>query len=169
MRTYLTAFFLACFLLLAKHGTAQIANDKTVLSKPWNAYWIGRANDPGREYGVYYFRKTLDLPAKPNSFIVKVSGDNRYKLYVNRVLVSVGPARGDTYYWNYETIDLAPYLTAGKNSIAAVVWNEAEVRPEAQISLRTAFILQGNSTAEEILNTGNSWKCQQNKAYTPAG
>ena len=167
MRTYLTAFFLACFLLLAKHGSAQIANDKTVLSKPWNAYWIGPANDPGREYGVYYFRKTLDLPAKPNSFIVKVSGDNRYKLYVNRVLVSVGPARGDTYYWNYETIDLAPYLTAGKNSIAAVVWNEAEVRPEAQISLRTAFILQGNSTAEEILNTGNSWKCQQNKAYTP--
>jgi alpha-L-rhamnosidase len=166
-RTFLIAVFFACFLLITKQGSAQIANDKTVLSKPWNAYWIGPPNDPGREYGVYYFRKSIDLPAKPNSFIVKVSGDNRYKLYVNRVLVSVGPARGDTYYWNYETIDLAPYLIAGKNTIAAIVWNEAEVRPEAQISLRTAFILQGNSVNEEILSTNNTWKCLQNKAYTP--
>jgi len=166
MKTFLAAAFFSCFLLFATQGSAQIANDKTVLSKLWNAFWIAPPNDPGREYGVYYFRKSVDLPAKPNGFIVKVSADNRYKLYVNGTLVSVGPARGDTYYWNYETIDLAPYLTAGKNSIAAIVWNEAEVRPEAQISLRTAFILQGNSANEEILNTGTSWKCIQNKAYT---
>jgi len=43
---------------------------------------------------------------------VHLSADNRYKLYVNSVLVSCGPARGDLYYWNYETVDLAPYLNA---------------------------------------------------------
>jgi alpha-L-rhamnosidase len=103
--------------------------------------------------------------AKPDSFIVHVSADNRYKLYVNGTLVSLGPARGDTYYWNYENVDLAPYLTAGKNSIAAIVWNEGESRPEAQISLRTAFILQGSSAGAEILNTNDSWKCLEDKAY----
>ena len=76
------------------------------------------------------------LDAKPASFLVKVSADNRYKLYVNGMLVSAGPARGDTYYWNYETVDLAPYLMAGKNVVGAIVWNDAEYRPEAQISLR---------------------------------
>ncbi len=157
---------LACFALLPSIASrAQIANDHTVLSAPWNAYWIAPPKDPGREYGVYYYRKTLDFNVKPFAFIVKVSADNRYKLYVNGTLVSVGPARGDTYYWNYETIDLAPYLTAGKNSIAAIVWNEAESRPEAQISLRTAFILQGNTSNEELLNTNNAWKCFQNKGY----
>jgi alpha-L-rhamnosidase len=85
---------------------------------------------------------------------------------VNGNLVSVGPARGDTYYWNYETVDLAPYLVAGKNVVTAIVWNEAAFRPEAQISLRTAFILQGKTAAENVLNTDESWKCYQDKAYT---
>ncbi len=167
MKLFFTAILCGGILLLSQPMNAQIANDKTVLSKPWNAYWIAPPNDPGREYGVYYFRKSIDLTAKPNSFLVKVSGDNRYKLYVNGSLVSVGPARGDTYYWNFETVDLAPYLVAGRNGIAAIVWNEAESRPEAQISLRTAFILQGNTAAEEILNTDRSWKCFQNKGYSP--
>ena len=167
MRSFFHALLFVVTLLFATRADSQIANDHTVLSKPWNAYWIAPANDPGREYGVYYFRKSISLAVKPISFIVKVSADNRYKLYVNGTLVSVGPARGDTYYWNYETIDLAPYLNAGKNSIAAVVWNDAESRPEAQISLRTAFILQGNTTNEEILNTDETWKCLQDKAYAP--
>jgi hypothetical protein len=166
MRSYLTAILFACALLLVKTSYSQTSGE-TILSKPWNAYWITAPNDPGRAYGVYYFRKSIDLVAKPTTFIVKVSADNRYKLYVNGTLVSVGPARGDTYYWNYETVDLAPYLTTGKNSITAIVWNEAEYRPEAQISLRTGFILQGNMLNEEILNTNNTWKCVQNKAYQP--
>jgi hypothetical protein len=166
MRVFLTTTLLISSLLLSLPGSGQ-SSDHTTLPKLWNAYWIAQANDPGREYGVYYFRKSINLVARPAAFIVNVSADNRYKLYVNGTLVSAGPARGDTYYWNYETIDLAPWLTTGKNSIAAIVWNEAESRPEAQISLRTAFILQGNTASEEILNSNNSWKCLQNRAYTP--
>ncbi len=166
MKTFFRLMFTAFALLSSITCQAQLADDHTVLSKPWNAYWIAPPNDPGREYGVYYFRKTISLAAKPSTFTVKVSADNRYKLYVNGALVSLGPARGDTYYWNYETVNLAPYLIAGKNSIAAIVWNEAESRPEAQISVRTAFILQGNTAAEEILNTDNTWKCFQNKGYS---
>ena len=166
MRSFFTAVLIA-FGLLLNHGAYAQTSDQTVLSKQWSAYWIAATNDAGRQYGVYYFRKSIELAAKPSGFMVKVSADNRYKLYVNGTLVSVGPARGDTYYWNYETIDLAPYLTAGKNIVTAIVWNEAEYRPEAQISLRTGFILQGNTTTEEILNTNNTWKCIQNKAYQP--
>jgi len=166
MRSFLTAILLACSLLLVKSVYPQTA-DHPILSKPWNAYWIASPDGSGREYGVYYFRKNIVLDAKPASFVVKVSADNRYKLYVNGALISVGPARGDTYYWNYETVDLAPYLTTGKNTIVAIVWNEAEYRPEAQISLHTGFILQGNTATEEILNSNNTWKCCHNKAYAP--
>jgi alpha-L-rhamnosidase len=167
MRSFFQVLLFAVTSLFAIPANAQIVNDHTVLSKPWNAYWIAPPSDPGREYGVYYFHKNIVLAVKPASFRVKVSADNRYKLYVNGTLVSVGPARGDTYYWNYETIDLAPNLNAGENSITAIVWNEAESRPEAQISLRTAFILQGNTATEEILNTDDTWKCMQDKGYTP--
>ncbi len=72
---------------------------------------------------------------------------------------------GDLAHWNYETVDLAPFLRAGKNTIAALVYNEADVRPEAQDTLRTAFVLQGETAAEEILNTNDTWKCVRDEAY----
>jgi len=135
--------------------------------RPWNAQWIAPVNDNGTEYGVYNFRKNIDLKEKPSLFNIQVSADNRYKLYVNGKIVSMGPARCDTYFWNFETVDIAPFLVAGKNSITALVWNEAQYRPEAQISVRTAFILQGKSEAEEILNTNETWKCICDKGYQP--
>jgi alpha-L-rhamnosidase len=136
-------------------------------NRPWHAQWIAAPHDDGTEYGVYYFRKSIDLYTKPASFIIHVSADNRYKLYINGTLVSLGPLRGDTYYWNYETVDIAPYLVAGKNTVAALVWNEAQFRPAAQITTRTGFIVQGNSPAEDILNTDNSWKVIRDNGHQP--
>lgn len=153
-------------LFYIQSGHSQSKAAETV-NRPWNTNWIAAPNDDGAGYGVYYFRKSINLAAKPVSFIIHVSADNRYKLYVNGTLVSLGPARGDTYYWNYETVDLAPYLTAGKNVVSALVFNEARFRPEAQISVRTAFIIQGNSSNEEILNTNNTWKCMRDAGHQP--
>src|SRR5690606_5654664 len=65
------------------------------------------------------------------------------------------------------SVDLAPQLKQGKNIIAAKVWNEAEWRPEAQISLQTGFILQGAGKQEEIINTDTSWTCIRDDSYTP--
>jgi len=134
----------------------------------WKARWVSVPGEPANVFGVYHFRKTFDLNAAPSSFVVHVSADNRYKLYVNGTEVSLGPARGDIYNWNFETVDIAPYLTAGKNVLAAVVWNYAELKPVAQMSFnQTGFILQGNTEAEHIVNTDASWRCLVNTSYTP--
>lgn len=138
-----------------------------LLNKPWTAKWIFMPGIDGKAYGVYHFRKSLELSAKPEAFLVHVSADNRYKLYVNGTLVVWGPARGDVHHWNFESIDLAPYLKAGTNQLAAQVWNYGAYAPMAQQSRQTAFILQGNSTAEELANTNASWKVVQNQAYQP--
>lgn len=159
------ALLIVC-LLIIKTGNSQTVSP-SLLRGHWNASWITVPDEPTKDYGVYHFRKNIQLNAKPASFIVHVSADNRYKLYVNQTLVSLGPARGDTYYWNYETVDLAPYLKAGNNSIAALVWNEGDYRPEAQISIRTAFIMQGNTANEEGINTNKTWKGIRDKAYRP--
>jgi len=165
MRTFTKlTILLLCFIV--SNLSAQNINPN-LLSKQWKAQWVTVPNEPNNGYGVYHFRKSVDLPTKPARFVIHVSADNRYKLYVNDKLVSMGPARGDTYYWNYETIDIAPYLEAGKNTVAALVWNDGDTRPEAQISERTAFILQGETEKEEILNTNNTWKGIRNKAYAP--
>ncbi|RYY55613.1 MAG: alpha-rhamnosidase [Chitinophagaceae bacterium] len=141
--------------------------DRTQGEANWNAQWIAAADDDGRGYGVYYFRKDISLDTRPASFPVYVTADNRYKLFVNGRQVSLGPARGDLTHWNYETVDLAASLVAGKNNITAVVWNEANSVPEAQISFRTGFILQGATVKEQQLNSNKSWKCIRDKGHLP--
>jgi len=159
------SFFAVIFLLLCvlNTGQAQVAAPQ----RSWNARWIAASNDDGTQYGVYYFRKTITLDNRPGSFTVHLSADNQYKLYVNDSLVAAGPARGDLGNWYYETIDLAPYLKTGENIIAAMVYNEAQFRPEAQVTLRTAFILQGDTRTEEILNTDKTWKCTRDAGFMP--
>lgn len=133
----------------------------------WNASWISCPDAPQREYGVYHFRKSVNLVNVPSRFIIHVTADNRYRLFVNNIAVGSGPARGDLYNWYYETIDIAPQLVNGNNTIAAVVWNMGVHAPVAQVSNQTAFLLQGDTKKEEIFNTNETWKVIQNKSYTP--
>lgn len=162
----LVKFILVVFYFVASLN-AQAQNDDAILRKQWKAAWIKVPETSDNGYGVYLFRKSIDITAVPSSFIIHVSADNRYKLFVNGKLVSLGPARGDINHWNYETVDIAPYMRTGKNIIASQVWNEGEWRAEAQISLRTGFILQGATDAENIVNTNNSWKCIKDSSYQP--
>lgn len=141
--------------------------EPSILQKQWKAFWVTVPGEQPTVYGIYLFRKSFDLSSKPASFVIHVSADNRYKLFVNEKLVSLGPARGDISHWNFETVDIAPYLQTGQNIVAAQVWNEGEWRPEAQISLRTGFIIQGAAGADQILNTNNTWKCIRDSSYNP--
>lgn len=173
MKTHLfSLLLLLCCLSLSAQirlkGVNQSDINPALLEGRWKAHWISVPNEPSNSYGVYHFRKSFSLENVPSRFIVHVSADNRYKLFVNGVPVSLGPSRGDIYNWSYETVDLAPWLHSGKNVLAAVVWNFADQKPIAQISFnQTGFIMQGNSPAEEVINTDNSWLCVKNSAYSP--
>ena len=94
MRKAICACLLAC--------TALSAANPDLLTRPWSAHWISVAKTSPFDYGVYHFRRTFDLPSPPSAFLIHVTADNRYKLYVNGELVSLGPAHGDLYHWRYE-------------------------------------------------------------------
>jgi len=131
------------------------------------ANWIAPAKIPGDSFTVFHARRSFVLQNVPARFLVHVSADNRYRLYVNGVQVSSGPQRSDVTHWRYETIDLAPRLHAGRNVIAAIVWNWGAARPVAQHSHRTGFLVQGNSAIEAAANTGPGWKLLVDSAYAP--
>lgn len=138
-----------------------------LLTDKWDAYWITHPTAPLYDYGVFHFRKSFQLKTLPDEFIIHISADNRYRLFVNGAPVCHGPARGDFSEWFFETIDIAPFLQSGENIIAAMVWNAGEDRPKAQISDKLAFIIQGNAEVEAIVNTGQGWKVMKNQAYSP--
>lgn len=161
-----SAITLIVWLSLSFTVKSQVT-ESAYVRQPWAAKWISVPGKNPTGYGVYYFRKNLDLNVVPKTFPVYVSGDNRYKLFVNEKLVSLGPARGDIQHWNYETVDLVPFLHTGKNIISAQVWNEGENRAEGQISFRTAFIMQGVTDEAQVVNTNETWKCIQDDGYQP--
>lgn len=136
-------------------------------TRAWKARWIAPGGADPHAYGVYYFRHSFDLSSVPAHFVVHASGDSRYRLFVNGKSVATGPARGDLRQWRYETVDLAPHLIAGKNTLAAVVWNETPHAAVCQWSVRTAFLLQaGDDAHESLVNTGPVWCSWRDPAYT---
>lgn len=169
--------FLSCLLLLAVTANSQenglnanitTADGREILRHTWAASWVKHPAASPLEYGVFLFRRKFELTSIPAQFIIYISADNRYKLYVNGQYITNGPSRGDLLNWNYETIDIAPYLKPGENLIAAEVVNFGTNRPLAQHTFQTAFLLQSKDSLYTSLNTGNTgWKVMQNTAWSP--
>src|SRR6185295_17723227 len=165
-RAWTAAIGLGILALLGGRTEAQFEPPR-VFGGAVAASWIAPPDTPGDAYGVFHFRRTLDLPTRPEHFTVHVSADNRYRLFVNGEQVSSGPQRSDLMHWRYETVDLGPHLRAGKNVLAALVWNWGKERPAAQFSRHSAFLVQGDTEREAIANTGPGWKVLRNTGYEP--
>jgi hypothetical protein len=152
---------LALLLMFAVNDTAQLAPEARV--GLWRAQWITASKSPQRDAVVLQFRKVLEVAQVPQRFVVHVSADNQFVLNVNQREIGRGPARSDLAHWRYETYDLAPFLHAGRNEIAAMVWSLG-ISTAAQMGDRTAFLLQGDTAAESAVDTNNSWEAAENKS-----
>ena len=172
--------FHSCFRLLGNSTLILIAgvwiglgsadaqeSSAPVARQHWSAQWISHPTAPLREPITLHFKKAFNLTAAPAHFIVHVSADNRFVLYLNGQRVGDGPARGDLNHWRYETFDLAPMLKAGTNTLAATVWNFGVYAPVAQFTDRTAFLVQGDTDAEKAANTNDSWMVEVEAGQVP--
>jgi hypothetical protein len=167
MRFVLSLFVLVLSSVSVRAATSLFPLNPALESSEWKAVWIACPNAPDRDPGVFYFRKRFILKSVPTHFWIHVSADNRFILHVNGLYAGEGPARGDTLHWRFETIDLGPYLRKGNNTLAAVVWNFGTMSPLAQMSSRTAFLLQGDTAEEKAANTDRSWLVKQETGRTP--
>ena len=163
-----TVFVLLAFMLLLAlpGGMSNSQTVSTPVPRAWKASWIRHPAGPAHEFGVFYFRKAFTLASAPQRFVVHVSADNRYELFVNGHRVAAGPARGDLFHWRYATLDIAPHLSAGKNVLAAVVWNYSDAAPMAQMMNETGFLLEGDGPEAAAINTDNSWKTLKDDSRT---
>jgi|GEM_PF-6164742 len=158
---------LAILFSTAIYGQQAALPAPRLINKLWEAAWIAPPKQNLTLYGVFHFRKTFTLASVPKSFVINVSADNRYRLFINGQPVCSGPARGDLKHWQFETIDIAGQLTVGKNVMALQVWNFAETRAWGQLTHQTGMVVQGNTETENIINTNESWKVIENTAYAP--
>jgi alpha-L-rhamnosidase len=159
---------LTSFVLQLAYATCALAQLPPEIRKGlWKAQWITAPSAPQRDSVVLHFRKVFEISGVPEHFVVHVSADNQFLLCVNQHEIGRGPALSDLAHWKYETYDLAPFLHPGRNELAATVWNFGALSPLAQISDRTAFVLGGDTEAERIVDTDNSWEAEEDKGVRP--
>jgi hypothetical protein len=111
---------------------------------------------------VLHFRRELDLRQVPGSLPVEVTADNRFILFVNGRRVASGPSTGTIEGWRVSRLDLAPHLHAGRNVVAAVVWNFGEAAPLFQQSVATGFRLLG----EPLSTSRPGWRVKIDAGHT---
>jgi alpha-L-rhamnosidase len=131
--------------------------------KPWSAQWIAAPGTAQRDEVVLHFRKVIQVPALVEHFLVDVSADNQFIFYVNGKRVGNGPAKSDLAHWRYESLDLGPFLHAGKNVLGATVWNFGTHGAVSQMSDRVGFLVHGSSEKERSADTDVSWDVEEEK------
>ncbi|KAH6980875.1 bacterial alpha-L-rhamnosidase-domain-containing protein [Ilyonectria sp. MPI-CAGE-AT-0026] len=93
------------------------------MSATFDRTWIWHPSYPEHEpntAGLFvHFKRQFSLGAHelPKSLKIHITADTKYKLYVNRRLVSFGPVKGDHNLWFYDEVDIAPYLVEGINCV----------------------------------------------------
>ncbi|MBE2213500.1 MAG: alpha-L-rhamnosidase [Opitutaceae bacterium] len=168
------AMFLASILAITGRAAEKIAHvpdcpppNPTLLNSRWPARWIAPPGVSLTDYGVFLFRKRFTVARDAGKFVVHISADNRYRLFVNGEFVCNGPQRGDRMRWHYDSVDLRDFLHGGENTLAVQVWNFGEERPYALMSLQTGLIVQGDGPGEQVVNTGEGWRVFINRAFMP--
>ncbi len=166
---------LMLFLTLSTHTISQESTVKinhegkefTKLKHAWTSQWITHPLESTLDARKFLFRRNFTLDSVPEKFIIYISADNRYRLFINGEYIVSGPSTGDIDNYRYETLNIANQLQLGKNVLAVEVVNFGEYRKASTMTFQTAFILQGDENNAVNLNTGKAskWKVINDKAF----
>lgn len=139
------------------------------MAQDWTARWCWTRGNVTRPWNQYvYFRKVIHLQADVRRAIVRVSADARYTLYVNGRRVHFGPARFFTATPCYDTLNLAPYLQPGLNTLCAIGHQFGVETFQSTYRGYSGFLLDGviETTADDIsVHTPEGWLCRDARGW----
>lgn len=169
MTRALLLFF--AFLLYSVSISAQAELNYPAVQYPAEhiqANWVSHPDIKGGEERIVLFRNTFEVEDIDQDFIINISADNHYFLYVNGKLVTHGPQLSDIKHWKYETLNLKTYVQKGANVIAVKVINFGKRRFLGLQSIFTSLMVNGVTENAEMLTTkgkGDHWICSLDDSY----
>lgn len=84
----------------------------------WVPNWTAEDDSDAR---IVYFRKEFVIDTLEKEYLLDITADSGYKLYVNGAFVQKGPQKGTPENWYVDTVDIGESLLKGKNAIAIEV------------------------------------------------
>ena len=134
----------------------------------WQAKWIWDKDSISKENVWMCFYKAVNLDTVPEKLIADISADSKYWLYINgeTVVFEGSVKRGaDENSGYYDSVDIAPYLKEGENSICALVWYwDDETSYSYNGSGQGGFIFEAVCENVTVISD-KSWKAKRNSAY----
>ncbi len=133
------------------------------------ANWVSHPTVRGGEDVSVLFRNVFTVENPAEDFIINISADNHYFLYVNGAFFTHGPQLSDSKHWKFETLNLKGFLNHGKNVVAVKVMNYGKRRFLGFQSLFTSIMVNGVTANAESLTTkgkGDSWRCHIDASYS---
>lgn len=95
-----------------------------------------------------------------------ISADDYYKLYINGRFVTSGPAPAHHYRYNYNSIDVTPYLVNGENTVAVHTYYQGLINRVWQSGdNRHGLIMDVVQGDNILLATDESFKTARHTAY----
>jgi hypothetical protein len=153
-------------------AVAYLSGMGSALADDWQARWIGPAAEAqaDRRNSWYCFRKTLTVDKVPSEFPVKIACDSKYWLWVNgkQTVLEGGLKRGPTPTGTYfDTVDLAPFLQVGDNTIAILLWHFGKHGFSHNDSGKVGLIVD-SSKGKLSLRTDSTWRVRRHPAFEDA-
>lgn len=165
MKSHSKIFFIIQIFL---YGHSAFAQSSTVKAN-WQSDWITTANKDTVKNSWLCFRKTFQLPKKPDEKVfASIAVDSKYWLYINNKLVVFegelkrGPTPNDTYY---DEVDISSYLQKGANTVAVLVWFWGRDGFSHKNSGKAGLLLEAKAGKTIILKSDVSWKACIHPAY----
>ena len=134
----------------------------------WRAKWIWDAENLTEKNVWMCLNKKVTLDKLPKKLVADISADSKYWLYINGEAVVFeggvkrGPNENGSYY---DSIDIAPYLRKGENSICALVWYwDDETSYSYNSSGQGGFLFEAIGEGITIISD-KSWRVKRSSAY----
>ena len=118
----------------------------------WHGQWIWAGDALPVRNAFVRFRRNFDYNG--GAAWLHLTADSRYTLFLNGKRLGQGPVRAWPNHWRYDSYDLAPDLSDGRNTLAVLVnhWGEGNFQylaaPPgllAQLELEDETVLSDNS------------------------
>ncbi|AMV40823.1 alpha-L-rhamnosidase N-terminal domain-containing protein [Planctomyces sp. SH-PL62] len=168
MRRSRFAFWTACWaavvVVVGARGEEAPATPGGALTAKW--IWLDQ-EDPNPYNQTILARKdfTLDRPARGR---VRITADSFYRLSINGRWVNDGPCRAWAEHYQYDDLDVTPYLRAGENAIA-VVARYYGVGDFHKVPKRAGLLVQvdvkGTDERTTSVATDESWEVAPAEAW----
>lgn len=109
------------------------------------------------------FRKKIDVN-NSKQYILDITADDYYKLYINGEYVTQGPANSYPFAYYYNHLDITPFLHEGENILAVHVYyqgliNRAYNSGDYRQGLRAEVLVDGT------VITDDNWRCTKAQEY----